>query len=63
MHSTLISKKYEIYIILKVKDYTIPVVYKNSLTDFNSVSNSILIVSKYSNVIPNKFKVVKFILV
>ncbi len=46
MHSTLISKKYEIYIILKVKDYTIPVVYKNSLTDFNSVSKVTLYLYK-----------------
>ncbi len=59
MHSTLISRICEVHVTLKVKDYTIPVVCKNSLTDCSSISNPILIVS---DVIPNKFKAVKFIL-
>ncbi len=44
----------------KVRDYATPVVSENILTDFSSVSNPILVVSKYSNVIPCKFKAVKF---
>ncbi len=57
-----ISRKYEVHITPEVKDYATPVVCKNSLTDFSSVSNLILIVSKCSDVIPCKFKVVKFML-
>ncbi len=62
MHSTLISRKYKMHITPKVKDYIIPVVCKNGLINFRSISNPTLIVSKYSNVIPSKFKVVKFTL-
>ncbi len=62
MHSTFVSNKCEVHIILKVRDYAIPVVCKNSLTDFSSVSNPTLIVSKCSNIILNKFKAVKFML-
>jgi len=60
VHSTLVVNKGEVLIIPEVKDYAIPVVYKNSLTDFSNVSNPILVVSKYSDIIPYKFKVVKF---
>ncbi len=44
----------------EVRDYATPVVCKNSLTDFSSVSNLTLIVNKCSDVIPCKFKAVKF---
>jgi len=51
-----------VHIILKVKDYATPVVCKNNLIDFSSVSNLTLIVSKCSDIMPNKFKAVKFAL-
>ncbi len=61
MYSTLVSKvKWEVLITSKIKDYTTPVIYKNSLTDFRSVNNPTLVVSKCSDVIPCKFKAVKF---
>jgi len=56
VHSTLVSRKCEVYIIPKVKDYIIPVVCKSS------VNNPTLVVSKCSDVIPSKFKAVKFTL-
>ncbi len=62
MHLTLVSRKREVHITPEVKDYATSVVSKNNLTDFSSVSNPTLIVSKYSDVIPSKFKVIKFIL-
>ena len=61
MHLTLISRKCEVYITPEVKDYAIPVVSKNSLTNFSSISNLTLIVNKYSDIISSKIKVVKFI--
>ncbi len=60
MHSTLVVRKWEVLVIPEDRDYAIPVVCKNSLTNFSSVSNSTLVVSKCSNVIPSKFKAVKF---
>ncbi len=62
VHSTLISSKHEVHITSKVKDYAIPVVYKSKLTKSSSISNLTLIVSKYNNIILNKFKAVKFTL-
>ncbi len=63
VYSTLVSKvKHKVHITLEVKDYAIPVVCKNSLIDFSSVSNLTLVVSKYSDVILCKFKVIKFML-
>ncbi len=50
------------HVTLKVKYYAILIVCKNSLTDFSSISNPTLIISKCSDVIPNKFKAVKFTL-
>jgi len=50
------------HVIPEVKDYTIPVVCKNNLIDFSSVSNLTLIVSKCSDVILSKFKIIKFML-
>ena len=50
------------HITSEVKDYAILVDSKNSLTDFNSISNPTLIVSKYNNIISSKFKAIKFIL-
>ncbi len=58
MHSTLIVSKREVLVTSEVRDYAIPVVCKNSLTDFSS--NPTLVVRKCSDVIPCKFKVVKF---
>ena len=46
----------------EVKDYVTLVVCKNSLTDFSSVSNPTLVISKYSDVISYKFKTVKFMI-
>ena len=60
VHSTLIVSKQEVLVTPEVRDYIIPVVCKNSLTDFSSISNLILVVSKYSDVILSKFKTVKF---
>ncbi len=62
VHSTLVSRKCEVNITPEVKDYTIPVVCRNSLTDFSSISNPTLIVSKCNDIILCKFKVVKFML-
>ncbi len=59
---TLVSRKREMHVIPEVKDYTIPVVCKNNLIDFSSVSNLTLIVSKCSDVILSKFKIIKFML-
>ncbi len=62
VHSTLEVKKCEVYITPEIKDYTTPEVCKNSLIDFSSVSNPILVVSKSSDVISSKFKAVKFMI-
>jgi len=59
---TLVNRKCEVHIIPESKDYATLVVSKNSLIDFSSVSNQTLVVSKYSDIIPCKFKVVKFTL-
>ncbi len=60
--STLISRKRNMHIIPEVKDYAILIVCKSSLTQFNSVSNPTLVISKCSNIILDKFKIVKFML-
>ncbi len=62
VYSTFVVSKWEVLVILEVRDYTTPVVCKNSLTDFSSISNLILVVSKCSNVILSKFKIVKFMI-
>jgi len=63
IHSILIRKvKCEVHVIPEVKNYTTPIVCKNSLTDFSNVSNPTLVISKCSNIIPYKFKAVKFTL-
>ncbi len=59
VHSTLEVSQREVLIIPEVRDYATPVVCKNSLTDFCS-SNPTLVVSKCSDVIPCRFKAVKF---
>ncbi len=60
MHSILVSRKCKVHVTPEVRDYATPVVYKNSLTDFSSVSNPILVVSKCNDVISYKFKAIKF---
>ena len=60
VHSTLEVKQREVLVTPEVRDYATPVVCKDSLTDFSS--NPTLVVSKYSDVIPCKFKAVKFTL-
>ena len=60
MYSTLISKKCEVHVIPEVKDYITSIVSKSKLTKSSSLSNSTLIVNKYNDVIPYKFKIVKF---
>ncbi len=61
MHLTLVvSSKREVLVTFEVRDYAILIVCKNSLTDFSS--NPTLIVSKCSDIIPCKFKVVKFMI-
>ena len=63
VHSHLeVSEKWEVLVTPEVKDYATPVVCKNSLTNFSSVSSLTFVVSKYNNVIPSKFKTVKFTL-
>ena len=62
VYSIFISRKCKVHITSEVKDYTTPIVYKNSLIDFNSISNLTLVVNKCSNVIPSKFKAIKFTL-
>ncbi len=58
VHSTLAVRQREVLVTPEVRDYATPVVCRNSLTDFRS--NPTLVVSKCSDVIPCKFKVVKF---
>ena len=60
MHSTCEVRKREVLVTLEISDYATPVVCKDSLTDFNSVSNLTLVVSKYSDVISYELKAVKF---
>ncbi len=60
VYSPFVVRKREVLVTPEVRDYATPVVCKNSLTDFSSVSNPTLVVSKYSDVILCKFKVVKF---
>ncbi len=60
VYSPFVVRKWEVLVTPEVRDYATPVVCKNSLTDFSSVSNPTLVVSKYSDVILCKFKVVKF---
>ena len=60
VHSPLVVEQREVLVIPEVKDYATPVVCKNSLTHFSS--NSTLVVSKCSDVIPCKFKAVKFVI-
>ncbi len=62
MHLTLISRKHKMHVTLKDKDYAILIVCKNSLINFSSVSNLTFVVNKCSDVIPSKFKAVKFTL-
>ena len=63
VHSILVREvKCEVHVISEVKDYATPIVCKNSLTDFSSVSNPTLVVSKCSDVISCKFKAVKFMI-
>jgi len=59
VHSTLEDRQREVLAIPEVSDYATPVVRQNSLTDFSS-SNPTLVVVKCSDVIPCKFKAVKF---
>ncbi len=59
VHSTLEVRQREVLITPEVRDYATPVVCKNSLTNFSS-STPTLVVSKCSDVIPCKFKAVKF---
>ena len=58
VHSPLVVEQREVLVTPEVKDYVTPVVCKNSLTNFSS--NSTLVISKCSDVIPSKFKAVKF---
>ena len=59
VHSTLVVEQREVLVTPEVRDYATPVVCKKSLTNFSS-SNLTLVVSKCSDVIPCKFKAVKF---
>ncbi len=54
MHSTLVVEQREVLVTPEVSDYATPVVCKNSS------SKPTLVVSKCSDVIPSKFKAVKF---
>ena len=61
VHSTLVVRKREVLVTPEVRDYATPVVCKNSLTDFSSVSNPTLVV-KCNDIIPYNFKAVKFMI-
>jgi len=58
VHSPLAVEQREVLVTPDVKEYATPVVCKNSLTNFSR--NSTFVVSKCSDVIPCKFKAVKF---
>ncbi len=62
VHSTLKVSKREVLVTPEIRDYATLVVCKNSLTDFGRVSDSTLVVSKCNDVIPYKFKTVKFMI-
>ncbi len=62
MHLTLVNRKYEMYIIPKDKEYIILIDCKSSLIKFSSISNSTLVVNKYSDVVSSKFKIIKFMI-
>ncbi len=62
MHSTLVSRKCEIYVITEDKKYIIPVIYKSKLTKSSNISQPTLIISKCNQIISSKFKAIKFIL-
>ena len=59
---TLVVRKREVLVTPEVRDYATPVVCKNSLTNFSRVSNLTLVVNKCSDIIPCKFKAVKFMI-
>jgi len=60
IHLILVVGKREVYVTPEIRDYATPVVCENSSTNFSNVSNPTLVVSKCSNVIPYRFKAVKF---
>ena len=60
VHSTLEVSKWEVLVTPEDRDYATPVVCKSSLIDFSSERNLTLVISKCSDVIPCKFKAVKF---
>ena len=60
VHSTPQVRQREVLVTPEVRDYATLVVCKNSLTDLSSKSKPTLVVSKCSDVIPCKFKTVKF---
>ncbi len=59
VHSTLVREQREVLVTPDIRDYATPVVCKENLTNFSS-RNPTLVVSQYSDVIPCKFKAVKF---
>ncbi len=48
------------HVIFENKDYTTLVVSKSKIIQFSSISNPTFVVSKCSDIILNKFKIVKF---
>ena len=62
VHSTLVSRKYEMHVTLKVKDYATPIISKSKLTESSNVSDLTFVVSKCNDIISSKFKAVKFTL-
>ncbi len=62
VHLTFVRvNKYEVHVILKVKEYIIPKVVENKSIKLSSKDQPTLIVVKCSKVISSKFKAVKFI--
>ncbi len=59
VHSTLVVEQREVLVTPEVRDYATPVVCETSLIKRSS-SNPTLVVRKCSDVIPCKFKAVKF---
>ncbi len=60
VHSILEVSKREVLVTPKDRDYATPVVCKSSLINFSNERNPTLVISKCNDVIPCKFKAVKF---
>ena len=62
VHSTLVSRKHEVHVTLKVKDYATPIISKSKLIESSNISDLTFVVNKCNDIISSKFKAVKFTL-